>query len=80
MIVKPIAWLLVGGSHHGEVVNITQGTCAVAGDDRTLYHGQNYNTNGRLYRIGVCSKATSNDRAGIDILIAEKQLRPIAGG
>lgn len=78
---KPVPWLLVGGPRHGTLLTLKYGVAVITRDFgvETLYAGENYNTNGRLYRIGVCSQTTNNDRAQIDTLIAEKQLRPIAG-
>jgi hypothetical protein len=46
-----IQWLLIGGTCDGKAVWIKQGSRVLCGG--TLYEGQNYLHNGKLYRIGV---------------------------
>ena len=71
-----IQWLLVGGPHHGVTVWIKQGSRVSY--DGTIYHGQNYLHNGRLYRVGFIDPKDL-EPSKVARLIGETGLAHIAG-
>ncbi len=72
----PIQWLLIGGEHNGKTMWIKQGGRVSCGG--VIYNGQNYLSNGRLYRIGFVDP---NDLlpSKVDAMIRAADLTHIAG-
>lgn len=71
-----IQWLLIGGPHNGKTLWIKQGSRVSYGG--TVYQGQNYLHNGRLYRIGFIDPSDL-EPAKVSRLIEDTNLSHIAG-
>lgn len=72
-----IQWLFVGGPRHGDTLWIKHGS-SVRLSDGTVYQGQNFLFNGRLYRIGVVDPNAAQPSA-VAQLLRDKQVQHIAG-
>lgn len=70
---NPIQWLLIGGPLHGTTPTIKAGHF-VRAPDGTVYIGQNWLENGRLYRVGF-SDSKDVESAVVRELI--KRLKPV---
>ena len=71
-----IQWLLVGGPCDGKTLWIKQGSRVNC--EGTVYQGQNYLHNGRLYRVGHVDP-NDLETGRVAGLIDETKLRHIAG-
>ena len=79
---KQFQWLLIGGEGHGQTLWMSHGSRVVypckASFERQLYEGQNYLSDGQLFRIGT-HNATSDQMSLIPQLIKKTKLAALAG-